>query len=329
MTTTVDDVEQRLRVALDATIPLLLVRPQSAGQAGPATAERGPLLEPVELVVDQRSPLRRTMLTAAVLLLLAGTGGLIAIQGGPNDTGTTDSSIEPTAATQPHDPGLREVLDRLPGDSWVAVAVQPGAQQLDAYDTAGRRVWFSYVTSPEDLVPGDLDDDGSKVVRDENVGDGVVTNCFLDRVDRVACNTSDHGLPAISEEDLASAGSKMLPLLREGNDGLLGDLVNSTTSPVDGVEAEQLLAQALGDESVSVMITPGVVTDLQIGVPLSLTAPDGSSVVSVVDRFGLLYRVRTGADIDVTKVLQTIPRLLGMASDGSAPPMTTLPLEQP
>ena len=331
MTTTVDDIEQRLRVALDATIPTLLAG-RGAADSSDLEGSDGllPTLEPDEHAADRRSPLRRTMLTAAVLLLIAGTGGLIATQREPdNPAATTSSSTQGTATTQPADTPLQSVLDLLPGDSWVAIAVQPDARQFDAYDTAGRRVWFSYVASPDDIVLSDLDDDDTKIVRDEIVGDGVAVNCGADSADRVPCNTAEQGQPALTAEDLATAGLKVLPLLRAGNDGMLGDLVNLTSFTVDQIQAEELLARSLGDEAVSVRIVPGVVTNLPIGVPLLFAAPDGSSVVSVVDAFGLLYRVRTGEDIDVTDVLEAIPALLGLASSGSAPPTTTLPPEQP
>ena len=326
MTTTVDDVEQRLRAALDQTIPLLLAGQRSTAASSEmdrAAEAIAPNLEPDELDASRLSTRRRTMLTAAVLLLLAGTGGLIATQDNPGTPATTNSpaSTEPTATTQPAETALQTVLDLLPGATWVGITMTPDALALSAFDTAGRRVWFSYAESLERLVQGDA---GTKMCAMTPSAMAVA----------VGCDTAgehqhrDLGLPVFTEDGLTAAASALLPLLRGGTDGILGDLVTSHAFTVDKIEADQMLAQALDDESAKVNVDAGVVSKLPIGVPLPFTAPDGSSVISRRP-LGVLYRVRTGPATDVANVIQTIPALLGLASSGDGPPMTTLPTEQP
>jgi len=273
---------------------------------------------------------RRTwpLAAAAASVVLAGTAGLVWISQANTESPAASEDVQPVEG-QPDQSVYQQVLDLLPGDDWVALAVSPDATELSAYDSAGRRAWFSYVESPDDIAPTDLDDDGTRIVKDENVGDGVAFNCFRDAVDRLYCNTTDQGLPALDDAQIETAAAKLLPLLREGTQGPLADLIDAAAVSVDKVALEESLARSLNDAAVWLSIDPGVITTLEVGTPLQLSAPDGSNVVSVVDSSGLLYRIRTGPEVDAVDVLQAIPTLLEASADAEPTPTTTLPPQQP
>jgi len=169
----------------------------------------------------------------------------------------------------------------------------------------------------------------TRIVKDENVGDGVAFNCFRDAVDRLYCNTTDQGLPALDDAQIETAAAKLLPLLREGTQGPLADLIDPAAVNVDKVALEESLARSLDGAAVWLTIDPGVTTTLEVGTPLQLSAPDGSNVVSVVDSSGLLYRIRTGPDVNAVDVLQAIQTLLEASADAEPTPTTTLPPQQP
>lgn len=223
------------------------------------------------------------------------------------------------------DPTYQRVVDLLPGDSWVGLAVTPDGHRLAAYDLAGRRVSFVYIEFPDAIAQSDLDDDGTKLVRDEAIGDAVAVNCFLDVTERVLCDTADQGLPALRNADIAAAGSELLPLLRQGVGGPLNALIKPSSGTAYKPWLEDALAQALDSESVWISIDPDVVTAMDIGKPLPLTAPDGSTVVSVVDGDGVLYRIRTDAGVSANDVVAAVPGLLEMVSTVAPITPTTLP----
>lgn len=284
---------------------------------------------PVRVGIHSERRLRRTwpLAAAAASIVLAGTAGLVWVSQNDAESPAASGATQPVEGA-PDGSTYQQVLDVLPGDDWVALAVSPDARQLSAYDSAGRRAWFSYVESPADIAPTDLDDDGTRIVKDETFGDGVAFNCFLDTADRLLCNTTEQGLPALGDAQIEAAASELLPLLREGNQGRLADLIDRSAASVDKVALEDSLARSLGDAAVWLTIDPGVVTTLEVGTPVQVSAPDGSTVTSVVDSSGLLYRVRTGPEVNAADVLQAIPTLLEASANAEPTPSTTLPPQQ-
>ena len=303
-------------------------------------AETVPVVDNLEAILTGTSPVRLSSIAerrqrrtwplaaAAASVVLAGTAGLVWVSQTSTESPAASEAVQPVEG-QPDQSVYQQVLDLLPGDDWVALAVSPDATQLSAYDSAGRRAWFSYVESPDDIAPTDLDDDGTRIAKDDNAGDGVAFNCFLDTVDRLYCNTTDQGLPALGDTQIETAAAGLLPLLREGAQGPLAELIDPAAVSVDKVALEESLARSLNDAAVWLTIDPGVITTLEVGTPLLLSAPDGSNVVSVVDGSGLLYRIRTGPEVDAADVLQAIPALLDASAGAEPTPVTTLPPQQP
>jgi hypothetical protein len=302
-------------------------------------AEMVPVEENLEAILTGTNPVRLSSIgdrrqrrtwpltAAAAAVVLAGAAGLVWVDQSDTESPAASDATQPVEGS-PDGSTYQQVLDLLPGDDWVAVAVSPDGQQLSAFDAAGRRAWFSYVESPDSIAPTDLDDDGTGIAKDETVGDGVAFNCFLDTVDRLFCNTTEQGLPALDDTQIETAASELLPLLREGNQGPLAELIDRSAASVDKVVLEDSLARSLGDDSVWLTIDPGVVTTLEVGTPLQLSAPDGSTVTSVVDSSGLLYRIRTGPAVNAADVLQAIPTLLEVSANAEPTPVTTLPPQQ-
>lgn len=132
------------------------------------------------------------------------------------------------------------------------------------------------------------------------------------------------GQPAIGLDQIARTADALLPVLREAPSAL-AELDNFWPLSVDYETVTRTIQEALGTSTASVSMDPGVLSTLTPGDPLVDDLADGSTMVSMVGPYGVLFRVHVDASVPKETAVAGVRLLDDLVVLGGATPMTSLP----